>query len=205
MSKQKIKFLALGDSYTIGESVPEQSRWPELMKKMIESKAFGIETLKIIATTGWRTDELIQAIQKESLQKDWDLVSLCIGVNNQYQGRSIAQYVFEFGLLLDMAIDFCSKKEKGVFVFSIPDYAYTPFSDNLDKSKISYELDAYNLIAALYCKSKGVAFFDITPITREGLEDPELVATDGLHPSAKMYERWLQLYGADILKSLDGL
>ncbi len=197
--KSSIRFLALGDSYTIGEAVRPEDRWPALLVDFFARHLLEMDTPEIIAKTGWRTDELIDAVLSRELGSDWDLVSLCIGVNNQYQNKSIAHYVFEFEQLLNLAIKFCSSGSAGVFVFSIPDYAYTPFSKDADRKKISYELNAYNKIAFLFCARYGVSYFDVTQYTRLGLEYPEYVAEDGLHPSKEMYQRWIEGYGEAIL------
>ncbi|MBX2916504.1 MAG: SGNH/GDSL hydrolase family protein [Cyclobacteriaceae bacterium] len=181
------KFLALGDSYTIGESVAEAERWPNQLAVKLK-----IPQPKIIATTGWRTDNLTDAIEAEGLKPEYDLVSLLIGVNNQYQGKPIEVYEREFEVLLQTAIKLAKGKKKNVFVVSIPDYGYTPFG-KAKQEKISLELDQYNTINKRIAARYGVYYFDITPISRKGLEDAELIAGDGLHPSGKMYGQWVEL------------
>ncbi|MBX2894237.1 MAG: SGNH/GDSL hydrolase family protein [Cyclobacteriaceae bacterium] len=181
------KFLALGDSYTIGESVVEPERWPnQLAEKLKLSKP------TIIATTGWRTDQLKAAIEAAKLKHEYDLVSLLIGVNNQYQGRPIEIYEQEFEELLQMSIMLAKGKTENVLVVSIPDYGYTPFG-KAKQEKISAELNQYNAINKRIADKYGIRYFDITPISRKGLEDAELIAPDGLHPSGKMYAQWVEL------------
>lgn len=186
------KFLALGDSYTIGESVAEDQRWPVQLVKMLNAKGKNFSAPKIIATTGWRTDDLKNAILRDNPSKDYDLVSLLIGVNNQYQGKSVEAYAPEFEELLNMAINFAGGDKSKVFVVSIPDYGFTPFGKE-KQEKITRELDEYNRVNKEISDRIGVKYFNITDVSRKGLEDPELVANDGLHPSGKMYSEWVKI------------
>jgi lysophospholipase L1-like esterase len=195
-TKQK-KFLALGDSYTIGESVAENERWPVLLCKALDAKGLNFAEPKIIATTGWRTDDLKRAIDAEKLSKNYDLVSLLIGVNNQYQGRSSSAYAPEFEELLEMAIEFAGGDQSKVIVISIPDYGFTPYGKE-NQAKISAELDEFNAINRSISDKYHVQYFNITDISRRGLGDPSLIATDGLHPSGKMYEEWVRLIIKDL-------
>lgn len=189
-----IRFLALGDSYTIGQSVPAQMRWPVQMLDSLELRGFEADTLRIIATTGWRTDNLINAIRNKDLElENYNLVSLLIGVNNQYQNRPFSQYVTEFPALLDSAIRYAGGNSSKVFVVSIPDYAYTPFGQNQDPEEITMELDEYNAYNRSIAEAYGVTYFDITPISRMGLDIPAYVASDGLHPSGLQYTKWVEL------------
>jgi len=178
------KFLALGDSYTIGESVTENERWPNQL-----ANELGISKPLIIATTGWRTDNLANAISIAKLKEEFDLVSLLIGVNNQYQGKPIDKYALEFETLLNTSIRLANGRKENVFVVSIPDYGFTPFGMK-NKDRISLEIERYNEIAKKICSRIQVKYIDITDISREGLSDPSLVAPDGLHPSGKMYALW---------------
>lgn len=186
-AQQDKKFLALGDSYTIGESVAEAERWPNQLVAKLKLTA-----PRIIATTGWRTDNLKDAIKAANLKPEYDLVSLLIGVNNQYQGKSIEIYEREFEELLQTSIKLAKGKKKNVFVVSIPDYGYTPFG-KAKQEKISEELDQFNAINKRIAAKYGVKYFNITEISRKGLEDAELVAGDGLHPSGKMYAQWVEV------------
>lgn len=193
----KVRFLALGDSYTIGESVPEEERWPELLASALREQGVNIEKPKIIATTGWRTDQLKAAILSSGTSDDYDLVSLLIGVNNQYQKRTVESYEPEFTELLEMAIRKAGGKKERVFVISIPDYGYTPFGQSRLK-EISDDLDEFNEVNKEVSIANGIAYFNITEISRDGLKDPELVAADRLHPSGKMYRLWVK----EILKGI---
>lgn len=194
MNSEKISFLALGDSYTIGESVEESERWPMQLASRLLAKGVTLDPVKIIATTGWTTDELQSGINKAKIEGNtYGLVSLLIGVNNQYRGYPIDQYKQQFKQLLEQAILFAGGDVKKVFVVSIPDYGVTPFAKEKDPAKIARELDDYNAIALEISKSMGVEFFDITPGSKLAAEDPELVAEDGLHPSGKMYSNWVDL------------
>jgi lysophospholipase L1-like esterase len=187
MQKKEVKYLALGDSYTIGESVAEKDRWPNQLADQLK-----IAHPKIIATTGWRTDDLAGAIKSADLKDDYDLVSLLIGVNNQFQGKSATQYEIEFEELLKTSIKLGKGKTKNVFVVSIPDYGFTPYG----KPKqviITKQIDEFNAINKRIAEKFKIAYFNITEISRKGLEDPTLVAEDGLHPSGKMYAAWVDL------------
>ncbi|TDO83633.1 lysophospholipase L1-like esterase [Flavobacterium chryseum] len=185
----KIKIIALGDSYTIGQSVCETCRYPEQLNASLQ--AIYPETsfsLKIIAKTGWTTTNLISAINEENPQSNYDLVTLLIGVNNQYQGRDFSIYEKEFPELVTKAITLAKGDKKNLIVLSIPDYAYTPFGTMFGGTgKISTEISQYNTFAENYCKANGVLFISITDITQRGLENPSLVASDGLHPSKEAY------------------
>ncbi len=185
-------YLALGDSYTIGESVDENERWPVLLAERARADSVIVSDPLIIATTGWTTDELMKGIEEKAITgQTFDFVSLLIGVNNQYRGYNIDTYKKEFELLLNDAIAFASGETSNVFVVSIPDYGVTPFAADRDSDLIFREISAYNEIAENIARSKGIAFLNITDISRDALSDSELVAKDGLHPSGKMYKRWI--------------
>lgn len=188
-----LNYLALGDSYTIGESVCETCRFPEQLKNALKNELSVDIKLKIIARTGWTTNRLLEAIDAEEPTTDFDLVTLLIGVNNQYQGKAFEIYEQEFPQLLNKAIHFAKGDKNRVIVISIPDYAYTPFGQGRsDAQKISEELDRYNAFAKLISENKGVTFVNITDITRLGLEQPVLVASDGLHPSELAYFKFVE-------------
>ena len=192
LSKHKsVKFLALGDSYTIGESVAEAQRWPAQLVSALMLKGFACHQPEIVAVTGWRTDELKKGISNSHLTNDYSLVSLLIGVNNLFQGKSTSAYETEFAELLEMAITCAEGNGSGVFVLSIPDYGYTPFG-KANQSAISKGIDAFNEVNKRLSQKMGVTYINITDISRIGLEDPELVADDGLHPSGKMYALWVE-------------
>ncbi|MEO9966336.1 MAG: SGNH/GDSL hydrolase family protein [Reichenbachiella sp.] len=185
------KYLALGDSYTIGESVAPDERWPHVLQGRLVGDGIKMEVPKIIATTGWTTDELQAAIDKEKPASNYDLVSLLIGVNNQYRGYPIEQYQKEFESLLKQSIAFAANRVERTFVISIPDYGVTPFAADKNPKKIGLELDEYNRLAKSICQRYKVAFIDITPGSRKAVSDESLVAEDGLHPSGKMYKEWV--------------
>ena len=187
-----LSYLALGDSYTIGESVPESGRWPVQLATGLRAKGIAVADPRIVARTGWSTDELWSAMDGADLAPSYDLVSLLIGVNNQYRGWALDQYRGEFARLLKRSIDLAGGRPDRVFVLSIPDWGVTPFgqSSGRDRERIARELDAFNAEAAAQCKAAGVAFVDITAISREADPVGTSVAADGLHPSAQQYARW---------------
>ncbi len=190
IGQDSLSFLALGDSYTIGESVAEDECWPMQLKNALLANGVLVENPLIIAKTGWRTDELKAAIEEQNPHRNYDMVGLLIGVNNQYQGKSSASYRPEFEELLEIAITHAGGDKNKVFVLSIPDYGYTPFGAKNQK-KISTELDAYNKINREITASKGVKYYYITDISRAN--DKTLVAKDSLHPSGEQYARWIKL------------
>ncbi len=187
---QIIRYLALGDSYTIGEGVSEQERWPNQFAELLSAGDKKVEA-SIIATTGWRTDNLINAINIAKLNSEYDLVSLLIGVNNQYQGKPVDQYAIEFEELLKISIDLAKGNKENVFVVSIPDYGFTPFGQK-NQSKISREIDQFNEISKKISDLYDINYISITDISRQAISNPSLVAPDGLHPSGKMYALWAE-------------
>jgi lysophospholipase L1-like esterase len=197
MQAQERKYLALGDSYTIGESVSDAERWPNQLTDSLNRKGFKIGRPTIIATTGWRTDNLKNAMNIAQLKPEYDLVSLLIGVNNQYQGKSADQYAKEFEDLLKTAIHLAKGKKENVIVVSIPDYGYTPFGKPKQEA-ITKAIDLFNEINARITYQHKVQYFNITEISRDGLTEPNLVASDGLHPSGKMYAEWVELIVKDL-------
>lgn len=188
--EDNVRFLALGDSYTIGESVTADARWPSLLVDSLHHRGINALEPAIVAITGWRTDELRRGIEKAKFKGTFSLVSLLIGVNNYYQGRSPASYEPEFESLLKTAIKLAGGKKDHVFVLSIPDYGFTPFGKD-DQEQITAGIDAFNNINRGITERLGVLYIDITPISRRGLAEPDLVAPDGLHPSEKMYAEWV--------------
>jgi len=202
---EDFKILALGDSYTIGQSVCATCRFPEQLKDSLAIKLEGSTfQLDIIARTGWTTTNLIDAISNENPANDYDLVTLLIGVNNQYQQKSFSIYTLEFPQLLDKAIAFAKGDKTNVIVISIPDYAYTPYGQSTSEpAKISDELNTYNDFAENVSNQNGVSFIYITDITRQGLINPELVASDGLHPSALAYSKFVELIRPVAMEKLE--
>lgn len=192
-----ISYLALGDSYTIGESVAEQERYPLQLADSLRQMGFDIMPPEIVAKTGWSTSQLSDGIAEAGIQGGtYGLVSLLIGVNNQFRNQPIEAYPPEFTSLLDLAIEFAGGDTSRVFVLSIPDYAFTPFGNG--DPEISQGIDEYNAINRQLSESYGIRYFDITPISREGISQPELVAPDGLHPSGEQYRRWVGLMLEDV-------
>ena len=189
---KNFKYLALGDSYTIGQSVCETCRFPVQLKDSIGKYLNPNDTfqVKIIAQTGWTTTNLKSAIVTENPSNDYDLVTLLIGVNNQYQNKPFNLYEQEFPELVNEAIQFAKGDRYKVIVVSIPDYAFTPYGNG--SQSISNGIDLYNTFAENYCSSNNITFINITDITRLGLAQPELVATDGLHPSTIAYSKFVQ-------------
>ncbi len=187
-------YLALGDSYTIGESVIETERWPVQLVEQLRARGYKMAPPKIIAKTGWTTQDLLKGIDKNlSIHRDFDLVSILIGVNNQYQGKLITEYEEELRTIFRKAINHSKTKEKGVFAVSIPDYGYTPFGA-ASQEEISEEIDRYNEVFRRVAADFDVPFYNITPISREAEANPDLVASDGLHPSGLMYKYWVDQF-----------
>ena len=190
-----ISYLALGDSYTIGEGVAPDGRWPVQLARALREEGLPLADPRIIATTGWTTDELSAAIDAVEPLGAFDFVSLLIGVNNQYRGRSVDAYRDEFDALLARATGFANGRADRVLVLSIPDWGVTPFAiqSGRDRIRIADELDACNAAARDACAARGIAFVDITPASRALGGAPEMLADDGLHPSAAMYVEWMRL------------
>ncbi len=187
-----LRYLALGDSYTIGEGVDEAGRWPLQLVARLRDARIAIEEPRIIATTGWTTDELAAAMDAAEPLGDWDFVSLLIGVNNQYRGRTVDEYTGEFGALLERAVALAGGRTDRVLVLSIPDWGVTPFArtDPRGPQRIAQELDDYNTAARELCAAAGVAFVDITTISRDRGDAQNMLTKDDLHPSAIQYARW---------------
>lgn len=192
-NKNGISYLALGDSYTIGERVAVNDRFPMQTTALLKNNDLQFQTPQIIATTGWTTTDLLNAIQEEKLSKGYDVVTLLIGVNNQYQRKSIDDYRDEFTALLNLSIQFARNNKNHVIVLSIPDYSVMPFSANLNKQLIARDIDAFNAVNKEVTESLGVTYLDITAISREAATNMDLVADDGLHPSGEQYGRWAAL------------
>lgn len=202
---QQLQYLALGDSYTIGESVCQTCSFPEQLKQQLASTTKHKDlVVDIIARTGWTTTNLNTAIQSNKPNNTYDFVSLLIGVNNQFQQIDFAVYEKEFPLLVQQSITFAKGNKKSVIVLSIPDYAYTPYGQRYnDPSKISNELDRYNAFAKTYCEKQGIAFINITDITRQGLQNPKLVSADGLHPSSLAYAQIVERLYPQVINVLE--
>jgi len=192
MGKQ---FLALGDSYTIGESVPEDQRWPVQLVALLNNQGQSFDAPEIIATTGWTTDELAAAMDAKypvGARADFELVSLLIGVNNQYRGRPLEEYRLQFSALLERALALGANQPQRLLVLAIPDWGATPFGagSGRDRAQIARELDAFNAAARAIAVSRGVRFVDTSAVSRA--RGAQWVADDGLHPSGDLYRAWAE-------------
>jgi len=195
-------YLALGDSYTIGQSVNETERFPAQTVSLLAKDNISFNAPEYIAVTGWTTRNLINSINSAPPSKiTYDFVTLLIGVNNQYQGRSQAEYAAEFTELLNTAIQYAGNRPKRVAVLSIPDWGVTPFANGRDRALIALQIDSFNVINKQIALAKTVNYIDITPSTRMAATDPSLIAGDGLHPSGKEYNKWAVLL-AVVMKSV---
>jgi len=205
-SIKKYDYLALGDSYTIGEMVPMQDNFPNQVRQLMNNGFMYVQPPRIIAKTGWTTDELengiVAANNADPFRPSYDFVSLLIGVNNQYRGRSVDNYKPEFEELLKKAIAFADNRAERVVVLSIPDWGVTPFAEGRDRAQIAREIDAYNAANKQIAEQYHVHYSDITPWTREAAVDNSLLAPDGLHPSAKEYKRWAERIAVYFTKKL---
>ncbi len=184
------KVLALGDSYTIGESVLPEERFISQTITSLRTLGYTVSDARIIAVTGWTTDELQNAINESQITEHYDFVTLLIGVNNQYRGRSIEEYREQFTQLLQQAIQFAANNTRHVFVLSIPDWGVTPFAEGRDRQQIAQQIDLFNQVNREESLKHGVHYIDITPQTRLAAMDYSLTASDKLHPSAAMYALW---------------
>lgn len=196
--------LCLGDSYTIGEAVDETERFPMQAVELLKQQHIFFAPPTIIAKTGWTTDELSAAIKEKNLTGTYDVVTLLIGVNNQYRGRDLENYRKEFSALLETAFAYSDKKMFRVFILSIPDWGVTPFAanDKRGEKKISEEIDLFNVINKEETVKAKANYIDITPVSRQAKTNPALLATDGLHPSGKMYAEWAKQLSEAIQISL---
>lgn len=188
-----MRFLALGDSYTIGESVPPAERWPVRLAARLREKGIPMGPPAIVARTGWTADELMAAIDAAPPEGTFELVSLLIGVNNQYRGRDPEEYRGQFVALLERAVAFAGGEPSRVLVLSIPDWGVTPFAAGRDPVAIAAAIDAFNAINRDEASRAGAGYVDVTPLSRTAAGVPTLLADDGLHPSGKMYEAWASL------------
>ena len=189
---QSISYLALGDSYTIGESVTEKERFPYLVTQLLNQHGIVVNNLQYIAETGWSTLALQSAIEAAEPPDSFDIVSLLIGVNDQYQGLETEGYRMRFTQLLIKAISLAKNNPKHVFVLSIPDYSATPFVSELDKERVRKEIDAFNAINKKITLKYNVSYIDITSLSKEVATNPALLANDGLHYSVEEHHKWAE-------------
>ena len=191
VGKNTSKFLALGDSYTIGQSVEINERWPVQFLKELKTSTSAIDTLQIIAQTGWRVDQLNEAMNNSDLEAPYGLVSLLIGVNNQYQGQKANSFKPEFIEILERSLKLVDNRKERLFVVSIPDWGASPYGATLNRTQISKEIDEFNSVLKEESEKRGIRYFNITTISRRALTDNSLIASDRLHPSGKMYKLWV--------------
>jgi lysophospholipase L1-like esterase len=186
-------FLALGDSYTHGEGIDPAGSWPARLVQLAREHGTAIAEPRIIARTGWTTDELSAAIDREDPRGPFDLVSLMVGVNDQYRGRTEESYRRRFEPLVRRAVTFAGDRPGRVIVFSVPDWGVTPFAADRDAARVAESIDAFNAINRETSARCGTHYIDVTPVSRRAADVPGMLASDGLHPSARMYEAWAHL------------
>jgi lysophospholipase L1-like esterase len=195
-------YLALGDSYTIGEKVASGERFPGQLTQRLRATGVEMRSPQIIARTGWTTTDLFMQIVKARPQGPFDLVTLLIGVNNQYRGMNLDEYQREFEVLVEQAIDFTGMDAGRVIVLSLPDWGVMPYARNFSRALIGQQIDAFNRANKAIAGAKGVRYVNITPLSRKCGENASLVASDGLHPSAKQYQQWVDLILPEALAAL---
>ena len=188
-----LRFLALGDSYTIGERVEPDGRWPVQLAALLRESGVPVAEPVIVARTGWTTDQLAAGIDSAGPRGPFSLVTLLIGVNDQYRGRDTAVYRPAFRAMVARAVALAAGDARRVVVLSIPDWGVTPFAANRDGARIAAEIDGYNAVNRDESARAGAAYVDVTPESREGATNRALLAGDGLHPSAVMYAAWARL------------
>lgn len=189
--------LALGDSYTIGEAVGGQDRFPAQTAVLLNQKGLKVTDVQYVAKTGWTSADLQGAISRSQFTKTYDIVTLLVGVNDQYQGMDLAGYRDRLAILIGKAVVLAGNSKDHVFVLSIPDYGLTPYGKG--EMKISNEIDLFNTVNKQVASQEGVNYVDITPMSRQVTADPALTASDGLHPSAKQYHQWSEKLSDAIL------
>jgi lysophospholipase L1-like esterase len=195
-------YLALGDSYTIGESVGENDRFPVQAQHALQAKGVAMSNPDFIAVTGWTTTNLLSALDNNPPANNYDAVTLLIGVNNQYQGGPLDEYKAQFTELLSRSIKYAGNNINHVFVISIPDYSVTPFARNRDTATIAAEIDAFNAANRSISIAAGVHYIDITPISRQAKNDASLLSADSLHPSGMQYQKWVELLAPAMQQAL---
>lgn len=197
------RILSLGDSYTIGEAVSEADAWPMQLAAMLRARGIAAAVPTIIAQTGWTTAELSSAIDKANATPPYDLVTLLVGVNDQFRGHAIGDYRKNFHALLERAIGFANGRPTRVIVLSIPDWGVTPFADGRDRNQIARDIDAFNAVNREEASRAGVRYVDVTGASRRANGNEHVVATDGLHPSGRMYAEWARLSLPEAISALE--
>jgi lysophospholipase L1-like esterase len=189
-----MSYLALGDSYTIGEGAYPQERWPNQLAARLRERGYDVPEPKIVAKTGWTTDELAEGIAQQLPHPGkYSLVTLLIGVNNQYRGREIDEYRQQFVSLLQQSIGFAGGDARRVIVVSIPDWGVTKFAEHRDRSRIAADIDRFNAVNREEAERAGARYADVTAISRTHGADPAYLMSDGLHPSARAYAEWVEV------------
>ncbi|MEZ4699579.1 MAG: GDSL-type esterase/lipase family protein [Rhodothermales bacterium] len=197
-----MKWLALGDSYTCGEGVGRDEAWPALLSRWLAGQGVTEVETEVIARTGWTSGELLSALDDAAPEGPFDLVTLLVGVNNQYRGQSISSFSADLCSLLDRAVEWAGGAARRVVMISIPDWGATPFADGRDRRAIAASIDAFNRIAATVARKGGIPWVDITDISRRGATRPAWMAGDGLHPGSPMYAAWVDRIGPAALRAL---
>lgn len=190
MLKEKLRFLFLGDSYTAGTAVPENLRWPVQLTDRIKQSGADVDPPRLIAGNGWTTRDLMDALDAEEPAPEFDFVFLLIGVNNQFQGRPLAEFETEFDVLVGRAIQLARGRNDRVFVLAVPDYSVTPFAADRHPARISSEIDLFNKVCVKIAAQRQVEFLSTVEISRQAGTNGALLVEDGLHPSAEMYRLW---------------
>ncbi len=198
----EVRLLALGDSYTIGEGVAAEDRWPMQLAALLRTHGLHVAEPKIIARTGWTTDELAAAIANTGVEEHYDLVTVQIGVNNQFRGRSVDEYRAQFGALLARAIGFAGGRASHVIVVSIPDWGQTPFGARRNRRQIGLDIDAFTAVNRDETARTGSRYVDVTTISRRAADEADLVVADKLHPSARMYAEWVRAIAPTAIAAL---
>jgi len=198
----EVRILALGDSYTIGEGVPVDDRWPMQLARVLRAQGLNVSTPAIVARTGWTTDELSAGIDDARPTGMFDVVTLLIGVNNQYRGRAAEEYRTQFRALLARAVGFAGGRAGHVIVISIPDWGVTPFARGRDRATITRDIDAFNAVNRDESARAGAKYVDVTAISRRAVVEPDLIGDDKLHPSSSMYAAWVQAMMPTVLDAI---
>jgi lysophospholipase L1-like esterase len=187
------RLLALGDSYTIGEAVKPDERWPVRLAELLNARGVDVAAPTIVARTGWTSDELSAGIAAAGLSGTYDLVTLLVGVNDQYRGRALDAFRRNFSIVLERALALAARRSERVIVLSIPDWGVTPFGHDRDRARIAAEIDRFNAVVAEEARHAGTRCVDVTAVSRRAATEPNLVAGDGLHPSGAMYAEWARV------------
>lgn len=188
-SESPYSFIALGDSYTIGEGVNEDERWPNQFVDVAYENGVDFDQPMIIAETGWKTYDLLNAINQTNFTKKYDYISLLIGVNNQFNSRPIDEFEEDLNKLMD-EMKRIKKNDGSIIIISIPDWGYTPFGESSDMSDISEQINLFNSSLRKFATTNGLKYVDVTEISRRGINEPDLITNDNLHPSGIMYLEW---------------